>query len=115
MGLRTGLALVSSFVFVGYGIYCLTSAAMEREFLRYGLPNLRVLTGWLEILGGMGLVVGLWWPPGFRLSSGGLALLMVCAVITRIRIGDPLPWSLPAIILLLLNAALFFDSLRTRA
>ncbi len=87
---------------------------MEREFLRYGLPHLRVLTGFLEILGGAGLLIGLWWGPSLWVSSAGLSLLMLCGLITRISIGDPIRLWLPALLLLLLNAYLFVDSLRKR-
>jgi len=114
VALATALTLVSSFAFLGYGAYCLNSPGMEREFARYGLPRLRVLTGWLEILGGVGLIVGLWWEPVFYLSSGGLALLMLCGLITRLSIGDPLQLCLPAFLLLLLNAHLLVDALRSR-
>lgn len=112
MSLRTALTLVSSCAFLGYGITCLRSPEMEREFLRYGLPHLRVLTGWLEILGGVGLLIGLWWMPSFWISSAGLSLLMLCGFVTRISIGDPVPLWMPALLLLLLNAYLFADSLR---
>lgn len=114
MALRTALTLISSFAFLSYGIYCLSSPAMEREFLRYGMPQLRVITGWLEILGGAGLVVGLWWAPGFWISSGGLSLLMLCGLFTRYSIGDPLHMWLPAFLLLALNVYLLDDSLRRR-
>lgn len=88
---------------------------MEREFQRYGLSCLRVLTGWLEILGGVGLVIGLWWLPSLWLSSGGLSLLMLCGLFTRFSIGDPVHLWLPAALLFSLNAYLFVDSLRNRA
>ena len=87
---------------------------MEREFLRYGLVRLRVLTGWLEILGGVGLVVGLSWTPSFLISSGGLSLLMLCGLFTRFRVGDPFHLWLPALLLMLLNVYLLVDSLRNR-
>ncbi len=114
MGLRTALTLVSSLAFIFYGTYCLTSSAMEREFLRYGLVQLRVITGWLELLGGVGLIFGLWWMPGFLISSGGLSLLMLCGLFTRLRIGDPFHLWLPALLLMLINTYLLVDSLRNR-
>ncbi len=114
MGIRTALTLVSSLAFISYGIYCLVSPAMEREFVRYGLPRLRVLTGCLELLGGVGLIVGLWFPLSFWVSTGGLSLLMLCGVYTRFSIGDPIHMWFPALLLLGLNAYLFVDSLRNR-
>ncbi len=114
MGLRTALAVASSVAFVGYGIHCLTSRAMEREFARYGLRDLRMVTGWLELLGGLGLFIGLWWPLAFWISTGGLALLMACGLFTRLRMRDPFLLLLPALLLLLLNTYLLVDSLRGR-
>ncbi len=111
---RTVLALVSSLAFILYGTHCLTSATMEREFVRYGLGNLRVFTGWLQLLGGLGLIVGLWWPTASLISSGGLALLMLCGLITRLRLRDPFHLMLPALLLMLLNTFLVVDSARGR-
>ncbi|MEP7118547.1 MAG: hypothetical protein ABI880_13240 [Acidobacteriota bacterium] len=97
------LTVFSSATFLGYGLWCLTSLSMEREFTRFGLTNLRVLTGSLEVLGGVGLLVGLKWPPALWLSSGGLALLMLCGVGVRVSVGDGLVQTLPALALMLLN------------
>ena len=85
---------------------------MEREFTRFGLAHLRVLTGSLEVLGGVGLLVGLKWPPALWLSSGGLALLMLCGVSVRVSVGDSLLQTLPALALMLLNLYLLLASAR---
>ncbi len=77
---------------------------MKREFKRYGLERLRVLTGILEILGGAGLVLGLYYfPPLLVFSSAGLALLMFFACWVRFRARDSLLSSLPAIFFMVLN------------
>jgi uncharacterized membrane protein YphA (DoxX/SURF4 family) len=106
------LVVVSSVAFVGYGVHCLVSPAMRAEFERFGLPHLRVLTGVLEIVAGVGLVVGLWWPLALRLSAGGLALLMVAALAARWRVGDPWTEWLPALVLLVVNVAIVQRSMR---
>lgn len=62
-----------------------------KEFQRYGYPQwFRVLTGVLELGAGIGLLVGLLWQPELSLV-GGLLLsgVMVGAVVTHLRIGDP--------------------------
>ena len=84
---------------------------MRREFARYGLDNLRVLTGVLEMLAGVGLLVGLWWPLALQVSSGGLALLMLFAIVARFRVRDSICVALPALTLLLANAYILLDSL----
>ena len=42
-----------------YGFLCLTTDHMSEEFKRYGLTKYKKLTGVLEILGAIGLIVGL--------------------------------------------------------
>lgn len=95
--------LMSALLFLGYGGVCLTANGMAAEFERFGLVRYRRLTGALEVLGAVGLVVGLWIPPVMILSAGGLTLLMVLGVATRIRVGDPVVEMLPAGILGLMN------------
>ena len=111
MDWRTILVVSSSLAFLGYGVHCLRSESMHREFARYGLPHLRVLTGVLEILAGVGLLVGLYWPLALQISSGGLALLMGFALLARIRARDAVQLWLPAFALLLVNAYLLLDSM----
>ena len=112
MSVLSLLTVCSSATFVGYGLLCVTSLSMEREFMRFGLARLRVLTGGLEVLGGVGLLVGLKWPPALWLSSGGLALLMLCGISVRVSVGDSLLQTLPALALMLLNLYLLLASAR---
>lgn len=111
MELRTALVLGSSLAFLSYGVHCLVSPSMRLEFARYRLAHLRVLTGLLEILAGVGLLAGLRWPLALKVSSGGLALLMGFALAARLRVRDALPLWIPAAALLALNAYLCLSSL----
>jgi uncharacterized membrane protein YphA (DoxX/SURF4 family) len=89
--------------FLVYGALCLASPTMTAEFERYGLPRLRVLIALLEIAGALGLVLG----PTPRLIAAaaiGLSLLMLGALVVRVRIEDPWQAMLPAFGLLLVNA-----------
>ena len=85
---------------------------MKSDFERFGLERLRTLTGLLEVLAGVGLLAGLKWPPALWLSSGGLSLLMMAGLGVRIRIGDGLLLSLPALALMILNAYILLESLK---
>jgi uncharacterized membrane protein YphA (DoxX/SURF4 family) len=109
--LRTLLVVANSAAFLVYGAHCLRSESMPGEFARYGLAHLRVLTGVLEVLAGIGLIVGLWWPLALRVSSAGLALLMLCALVARIRVRDTVQLWVPALTLLVVNAWILLDSL----
>ena len=104
------LILVSSILFLGYGCLVLSTDHMCREFERYGLSKFRTLTGILELLGGFGSLVGMLYPVILLLSSGGLSLLMFLGCITRIRARDPWPETIPALILMLLNGFIFFQT-----
>ena len=87
-----------------YGIVCLSTSHMKAEFERYGLARFRILVGVLECLGGLGLIVGYFNRPVLVVAAAGLALTMLLGIATRMRIGDSLARTLPAIVLLILNA-----------
>ena len=110
MNAVTVLAAGSGVTFVVYGALCLASPSMQAEFVRFGLARFRVLTGILEVLAGVGLLVGLKWPPALWLSSGGLAMLMLCGVIVRISVNDRLVDMLPALILMFANGYILLAS-----
>lgn len=109
------LAACSGAAFLVYGVSCLSSEWMRAEFTRFGLQRLRVLTGGLEVLGGIGQLVGLAWPPVLWLSSGGLALLMVLGVGVRVRVNDGWLQTLPAVVLMLVNVFIVIASWPNRS
>jgi len=105
-------AVLSAVLILFYGFLVLFFHGMEAEFERFGLQRYRRLTGVLEVLGGLGLLVGLLVPEIMLIASGGLALLMVLGVITRIRVRDSLLESLPAWIVLTVNVFIFVSAWR---
>lgn len=111
MSLLTVLVLISSLSFLGYGIAYFVSPQMKIEFKRFGLENVGKLTAILELLGAIGLLVGLRIQIILLISAGGLALLMFLGVVTRIKVKDSLWISLPALFFMLLNAAIFYLAL----
>lgn len=82
---------------------------MVKEFARYGIPRFRKLTGVLQLLGAMGIIIGFWADRLQLLSTLGLSLLMLLGVITRIVIKDGLIKTLPAFFYCMLNAYLCFE------
>jgi uncharacterized membrane protein YphA (DoxX/SURF4 family) len=95
---------LSAIAFLAYGIACLVTPRMDAEFERYGLAKFRALIGALECLGALGLIVGHFNRPVLVLAAAGLTLTMLMAIATRIRIRDSLARTLPAIVLLVMNA-----------
>lgn len=96
----TFIASTSFFCF-GFGYLLLPN--MKAEFVRYGLADYRLIVGWLQVAGALGLWLGLRYPWMGILAGCGLALMMAVAVATRLRIGDPLMQCVPAVLYLLLN------------
>ncbi|GAB1309663.1 hypothetical protein KH5_23460 [Urechidicola sp. KH5] len=84
---------------------------MKKEFERFGLQKLGFTIIILEIIGALGLLVGLKFLSLLLISSGGLALLMLAGLIVRIKIKDSIWVSFPAFFFLILNAYIFWESL----
>ena len=80
---------------------------MILEFQRFQVSSYRVLTGFLEILGGVGVIIGLFQREIGMISSFGLFLLMAMGVGVRLKIKDTLYQCLPALFFCLLNGAIF--------
>ncbi|MFT7037137.1 MAG: hypothetical protein ACJA2S_005679 [Cyclobacteriaceae bacterium] len=98
------LAVFSSLSFLYYGIVCLYSKEMVLEFKRFGVHSWqRVLTGILQVLGGIGLIVGLMLPVIGLMASIGLSALMFLGFIVRLKIKDGLIKSLPSFLYMILN------------
>jgi len=101
------LVIATALAFIAYGVGCLTSAKMKSDFKRFGLEKFSTLTGVLEILGGGGLLVGVFTLPIFLLASGGLAVLMLLGLLFRVRVGDGFFVTLPATVFMIINGYLF--------
>lgn len=101
--MQVTLIFISGITFIFYGLLCLMTDHMKTEFKRYQLAQFRKLTGTLELLGGLGVIVGQYYPLLLILSAAGLALLMFLGVIVRIKTKDPWLQILPAFILMVIN------------
>lgn len=106
----TILVWLSALSFLFYGISYFTSQNLKDEFKRYGLEKFGPMTAVLEILGAVGLVVGLIIPVILPLAAGGLALLMLLGFGVRLKIKDGFWLSLPSFLFMLLNAYIFYES-----
>jgi putative oxidoreductase len=84
--------VVLGLLFVSIGSMTVAGRKMFVEnFRHFGYPQwFRVVTGSLEVLGGLGLLIGTWLPWLAALASIGLALVMLGAVSTQLRTRAPL-------------------------
>jgi hypothetical protein len=104
MDLPTLATFFSGVSFLFYGIACLTTSHMKSEFIRYGYDRQRALTGYLQILGGLGLLIGYWASPLLAFSAAlGLGLMMVFGFGVRLKIRDGFWASSPAFCYAALN------------
>ena len=101
---------LSIVLFLYYGTSVLVSDAMAAEFERFGLSRFRRLTGGLEVLGALGLILGYFVSHFDIAASAGLTVLMVAGVIVRFRSGDSLVDALPALVMALINAFIFIHA-----
>ena len=79
---------------------------MIDEFIRYRIPQFRELSGWFQILGSLGIIIGFWIDNIQVLSTIGLSLMMLFGVGVRIKIKDDLIKILPAVCYFVLNTYL---------
>ena len=102
--------LISSLSFFGYTFYYFSTPHMKKEFKRFGLEKMGLLTIILQLMGATGLLVGLKFNPILSISSLGLAVLMTAGLIVRIKLKDSIWVSLPAFFYMALNTYIFLTS-----
>ena len=114
MNLLTILTWFSSMAFIYFGITCFYSKFIISEFKRYGLPKFRKLTVFLQLLGAIGLLIGLYFTPTLLLfASTGLCLLMLLGFVVRIKIKDNFIKSAPSFIFSTLNLCIAIKTFST--
>ena len=84
--------VVLGLLFLAIGSMTVAGRKMFVEnFRRFGYPQwFRIVTGSLEVLGGIGLLIGIWLPWLAALVSVGLTLVMLGAVVTEVRTRETL-------------------------
>lgn len=104
MDLLTVLTWFSGVAFIYFGINCFVSKYILAEFNRYKLPQFRKLTGYLQILGALGLIIGLYFSPLLLIASAtGLCLLMLAGFMVRLKIRDNFIKASPSFTFAILN------------
>lgn len=98
------IQIILALGFLMFGMMKFSSKQMVEEFTRYGLPGwFRVVTGLVEWIGAALMVAGIWNDAVAAFGGLWLAITMVGAVITHIRVKDPLSKAGMPIILIILS------------
>lgn len=98
------LAALLAFVFIASGVSKVVGVQWQvKGFAHYGYPQwFRVVTGLIEIVGAIGLLVGIFVHVIGGLAGVLIAITMLGAVVTHIRVKDPVRAMSAAIVLLIL-------------
>ena len=111
LNILTVCILFSGISFFIYAFSYFKTPYMKNEFKRFGLKKFALTIILLEILGGIGLLVGLKYNFMLIISSLGLAVLMLAGIVIRILVKDNLRIIFPAFFFMVLNAYIFWKSL----
>lgn len=86
---------------------------MKNEFVRFGLGQYALLTIVFEIVGALGILIGLFWKIKLLLliSAIGLTVMMFLGILVRIKVKDSLFVILPAFFFFVLNAYIAWYSI----
>ena len=104
------LILFSGISFIIYSFHSILSKRMMLDFSRWGIANLRFLVAAFQMLGGIGLLLGIYYVWLLCLASFFLTLMMIAAIIIRIKVKDSFLMTLPAIMYAVLNCIICYTS-----
>ena len=107
------LSIFSGISFLFYGVASFRSRRMKAEFERWGYLKHRFTIGSFQILGGIGMLVGLFFPPLLLTSSLALMFMMLIAILVRIGINDELIKIMPATLYAILNGLILYITITT--
>ena len=111
MDLNILLVVFSALSFIFYGINSFFSKRMVSEYARWGYSDHRILLGCIQLLGGIGLLIGITNSVLLSVTSFLLTFMMITAIFVRIKIKDSLINMCPALFYTALNFIILYDSL----
>ena len=97
--------------FIIYGYSSFISRRMKSEYARWGYNNQRKIVGSLQLLGGIGLILGLKINVLLITTSFCFIMMMTMAIFIRVKIKDNITDVLPAITYLFLSILIFYNSI----
>ncbi|CAH1226020.1 hypothetical protein PAECIP111891_05879 [Paenibacillus allorhizoplanae] len=104
--------------FVMFGILKLSTHDLQMKIFTstYGYSvGFMYIVGVVELITGIGLIIGLWHPRIALLSAGVIAMIMASAMLTHIRSHEGMRTSIPPLIFLAMAIFLVARNSRERA
>lgn len=101
-----------AFAFLGAGGAKLAAAdSMTEDFKRFGYPRrFMFFTGGTEVFAALALLAGFWWPTWAVIGAGAVVTVMLGALVTHARTGDPAGRMAPPLVLGVLAVWVLFAS-----
>lgn len=103
MDVYTIIIIFTAMSFISYGLNSFISKKMISEYERWGLEKRRKQIGGIQLICGLGILIGLKYNSVLIPSSILLIIMMLVAVYVRIKIKDNISDILPAIAYLVLG------------
>ncbi|MDB5083212.1 MAG: hypothetical protein JWN30_98 [Bacilli bacterium] len=98
------IQIILGLLFLMAGVMKFAAKQQVEAFQKYGYPQwFRIVTGVVEVIGAVGLIVGIWNPMLATLAGLWLGVTMLGALITHIRLHDPVKVMITPIVLLILS------------
>lgn len=89
---------------------------MKTEFIRYGLEKWRTIVGFLQLIGAIGLIIGLIYSPKLSIiAAAGLSILMILGFGVRLKIKDNVVQSTPSLFFAIINIIIVIMLLKSIA
>ena len=104
------LVLFQGLSFVAYGINSFISKRMKSEFQRWNLKKDRKAIASCQLIGGVALLFGLEWKFMLVLSSFFLGVMMLVAIVVRIKVKDNISDILPAFAYLVMSGIILYEA-----
>ena len=114
MDLEFVLSWISILSFLYYGINSLVSKKMVAEYKRWGFASKRYLIAYSQIFASVCLILGFYYNFLTIIFSFLLFLMMIGAMITRIRVRDSFFKTLPSFCYATINFIVFYLSINSR-
>jgi hypothetical protein len=102
------LGAFNALSFLGYGITCIFTEHMKKEFIRYRLPQMRVMVGILQTFAAIVMLYGLTDKRFLFLGALMIVPQMMTGVYVRSKIKDPVIQIIPAFTYLVVSLYLVF-------